>query len=257
MNVLLRANGLALRHGDIIAIDDVALDICAGEFVGVIGPNGAGKSSLLSILAGVTQPDTGAIAIDGRDSATLTPIERAQRIAYLPQARPVHWSLPVRDLIALGRFAYGGPALRRQEDESAVESAISRLDLRALQHRPAHALSGGELTRAHLARLLASSAPIIIADEPTTALDPARGFDVMEILRERAQNGGAVIAAIHDLPMAMRYCSRLVVLSNGRIVGDGEPGAIAEAGLFERAFDVRLIAAPENAPESFSVEPIA
>lgn len=194
-------------------IDGVDLHIAPGEFVGLIGPNGAGKTTLLRAALGLL-PTSGKSNI-----ADMSLAERARHAAFIPQSREIAWPMPVEALVALGRIAHAAAA--RQTDRAAIESALNALDLNNLRHRPATELSGGEQTRALIARALAQEAPLLIADEPITSLDPAAQIRVMRLFSQLATKGGAVLASLHDLGLAARHCSRLVLLDKGQIVADG------------------------------------
>ena len=215
----------------------LTLGASPGEFIAIIGPNGAGKSTMLRAAAGLLSVDDGAVKIDGSEITALTPIERARRLSYLPQSRPVYWAMPVRAIVALGRFAYGdGDGLAAKS--VAVESAMEEAGVTHLADRSAAALSGGELARVHFARALAGETPILIADEPTTALDPAHQLSVMSLLHQKAAHGRLVIAALHDLDLAARYATRIVILNNGTIVGDGPPAQAITPAMLRDVFNV-------------------
>jgi iron complex transport system ATP-binding protein len=212
--------GLRVDRAGRPVVEDAAFTASAGEFIGVVGPNGAGKSTLLKAIAGVERPAKGAVRIGGANVLSITPRERAKRLAYLPQAREVHWAISVEAVVALGRFAYGSPHRFSKADQAAVDRALGAADMTEFRERVALTLSGGEQARMHLARAVAAETSILIADEPTAALDLRHALAVMAMLRTKAEAGGLVIAALHDLDLAARHCSRLIVLNRGRIVAD-------------------------------------
>ncbi|MHA7871817.1 MAG: ABC transporter ATP-binding protein, partial [Hyphococcus sp.] len=238
---LLKLADISVSLGGRGVLESVSLEVSAGEFVGLIGPNGAGKSTLLRAAAGLAPLSGGERRIDSAPVSTLTPIDRARRLAYLPQARPVFWSLPARAIVALGRFAYGNALSENDADRQAVDRALEECGGAHLASREAHTLSGGELARIHLARAMAGEAPILLADEPITALDPAHQLSVMGLLRKKADEGRAVVAALHDLNLAARYCTRLAVLHQGRIVTDGAPADALTAEVMRDVFGIDLI----------------
>jgi iron complex transport system ATP-binding protein len=209
-------------HDGRAVLKDVSLRLAPGTFAALLGPNGAGKTTLLRAALGLLPTQAGAIALAGADPRGMSGPARARIAAYLPQSRPLAWPLQVRDLVALGRFAYGATLGRLgAADERAVARALAACDLEGLAQRRIDCLSGGELARAHVARALAAEAPIILADEPTAALDPLQAWRVMELLARFAASGGAVLAAIHDVTLAARFANRAIVLAEGRIAADG------------------------------------
>jgi iron complex transport system ATP-binding protein len=220
----LTAQGVNVSLGSRAVLHDVSLELASGHLVALVGPNGAGKTTLLRALAGLV-PATGDIAIGGRTLASLSLRERARRFAYLPQGHIVHWPLPSRDIVALGRYPHGAtdPARLSPSDREAVTRAMQAADVVAFADRRATELSGGERSRVALARVLAVEAPVILADEPTSSLDPRHQLDVMTTLRKAADGGVLVIVVTHDLGLAARFADRVLVLSSGRLVSQGKP----------------------------------
>lgn len=217
------------RHGRTV-LDGVDLEIGEGEFLGLLGPNGAGKTTLLRAALGL-------LPAAGRSSlAALDIAERARTAAFMPQGREIAWPMPVEALVALGRIAH--PAAARAADRAAIDRAIAALGLAPLRHRPATELSGGEQARALIARALAQETPILIADEPVAGLDPAAQISTMRLFARLAAAGGTVIASLHDLGLAARHCTRLVLLHEGRIAADGPPETVLTADNLARVFGV-------------------
>lgn len=230
MKSLLSAQNVIFSRDGNLILNDASAGINAGEFVGLIGPNGAGKSSLLRILAGLQIPDAGVIGLSLNGNAQLQPLanipprERAQTLAYLPQQEVPAWPLQVEHLVGLGRAPWHKPMSGKSpRDKQAIERALELTELQSLRQRIVTTLSGGELQRTLLARVFAGEPRIILADEPIAALDPYHQLHVMELLAEHAQQGGAVFAALHDLSLAARFCSRLILMHQGKILADGEP----------------------------------
>lgn len=203
-------------------LDRASLLLEPGELVVLLGPNGAGKTSLIRVALGLVRPDGGSAAIAGADPAAMTAGERARAVTYLPQIRDLAWPVRVRDVVALGRFAYGAaPARLGEADNLAVAHAIAACDLCDLADRATDTLSGGELARVHIARALASQAPLIVADEPVASLDPRHQHQVMRLIRGFVDRGGGALVVLHDLDLAALYADRLVWMSEGRTLVDG------------------------------------
>ena len=223
---LLAATGLHVSLGGKPVLRGLDLAVGAGEFVGLIGPNGAGKSTLLRAVLGLL-PFTGEILLDGEDTAAMRARQRAKKVAYLAQEREIAWAVPVETVVALGRAPHRpGFAAPTAADRAIVEEAMRRMDVTGFRHRIATELSGGEKARVLAARALAQDTPLLLADEPTAGLDPAHQIALMRVFGELAASGRGVVASLHDLGLAARWCSRLVLLDGGRIVADGRPGEV-------------------------------
>jgi iron complex transport system ATP-binding protein len=223
----LTAQSLDVTLAGRLVLKDISLALSPGHLVALVGPNGAGKTTLLRALAGLV-PSNGVIEVDGAALSSLSLRERARRFAYLPQGHIVHWPLPARDIVALGRYPHGAtdPARLTPRDRDAVLRAMQLTDVVEFSDRRVTELSGGERSRVALARVFAVEAPVILADEPTSSLDPRHQIDVMKTLRQAADKGALVIVVTHDLGLAARFADTLLVLSEGRLVSQG---AAAEA----------------------------
>ena len=231
---LLDLYNLTVRAGRIKRVNDATLTVGRGECVGLIGPNGAGKTTLMRAALGLQ-------AHDGISSMLqMTPAARARHVAFLPQKRSVAWPVTVRDLVALGLLPARGPGLRMPNAVAQrVDAVLHTLDIEALADRLATSLSGGELARVLFARVLVQDTPLVIADEPTASLDPAQQIALMERLRAVAQSGRGVLVSLHDLGLAARYCTRLVVMQAGRIVADGAPLQVLTLDVLADVFQIR------------------
>lgn len=210
-------------------LHDVSLRLAAGECVGLIGPNGAGKTTLMRAALGLVRH---------RGSSSLTAMQpgaRARHAGFLPQTRSVAWPVTVRDLVALGRMPWraGG------DPGPAVATALAQVGLVALAGREATTLSGGELARALLARVLVQDTPLVLADEPVAGLDPAQQIAVLRLLRGLAGQGRGVLVSLHDLSLAARFCTRIIVLDRGHLVADGAPQAVLTPDLLARVFGLQ------------------
>ncbi|MGH8256159.1 MAG: ABC transporter ATP-binding protein [Steroidobacteraceae bacterium] len=235
----LAARHVSVRRGGRSILDDVSLSASAGEFIAVIGPNGAGKSTLLAALAGLWRPTCGEIVLDERAIERIAARVLAVRRAYLPQNPRCEWPLSVERLVALGLTPIL-PAIGALPPEHLrrIERVLALCDLSDRRLQAVTTLSGGELTRAMLARALVADPQILIADEPIAGLDPRHALDTMQRLAAYARSGKLVIASLHDLTLAARYASRIVALAAGRVMGDGPTGATLTAELLRQTFEV-------------------
>jgi iron complex transport system ATP-binding protein len=233
------ADDVHVRLGARAALAGIDIAIEPGALTIVVGPNGAGKTTLLRAFAGLLAPHRGIITIDARPLHALRPSERARTIAYLPQGGSIAWPIPVASVVALGRMPYGerGEALP-EAGRRAVAAAIAALGLQGFEERPATELSGGERARVLLARALATEAPILLADEPVAALDPRHQLLVLDLLRDRARAGAAVVAVTHDLPLAARFAERIILMREGRLLADGTPREVLTARHLAASFGI-------------------
>jgi iron complex transport system ATP-binding protein len=228
--------GVALGGREIVR--DVSASLAAGGLVALIGPNGAGKTTLLRALAGLL-PASGSIRLDGRDVAALSPRKRATRMAYLPQGHQAHWPLPARDIVALGRYPHGAdPSRLSPADAAIVADAMAQADCAAFADRDVLTLSGGERARVMMARVLAVQAPVLLADEPTAALDPRHQIGVMAVLKAEARRGALVVAVTHDITLAARFADRVLLMQDGALAADGPPADVLTPAALRAVYGV-------------------
>jgi iron complex transport system ATP-binding protein len=238
-------------------VEDVTLSVSPGCWTTLIGPNGAGKTTLLRAVAGVVAHG-GSIAVAGRDPHSMTAPERARELAIVWQSPLLPLDMTVREYVLLGRTAHLGMLGRAGAgDARAVAGAIGRLDLDRLAERLLGELSGGERQRAALARALAQEAPVLVLDEPTTALDVGRQQEVLELVGElRAERGLTVLGAMHDLTLAGQYADRLALLDGGRLVSHGLPAEVLTQTLIARHYRARVdVVLVDGAPVVLPVRP--
>lgn len=219
----------------------IGLTLTGGEVVGVLGPNGSGKTTLLRGGLGLLGPGHGLILWDERPLAELTEVQRAQLVGYLPQERHVGWNLAAQDVVALG-----APDLAPPQSEEAAQYYLGKVGLKRLAGRGVLDMSGGERARVLLARLLATRAAVLIADEPAAGLDPEAQLHMLDLLRAEAARGASVVVTLHDLTLAARYCDRLLVLRNGRAVAEGAPEEALSPEVLKEVFhlDGQLVETP-------------
>jgi iron complex transport system ATP-binding protein len=246
---MLAAENVRVTRGGRTILRDISVQAHAGEFIAVLGPNGAGKSTLLSVLAGLLKPDSGKVMLDARAIARVSELARLR--AYLPQNPHLEWPISVERLVALGLTpklpATGGlPSSFAPQ----ITRALEQCDLVEKRDQPATTLSGGEFARAMLARAIVAEPKILIVDEPITGLDPRHAMASMRLLSDIARGGTLVIASLHDLTLAARHASRVVVLVDGAVVGDAD--SLTEE-LIHRAFGVRSMVTGLGDSRSFTL----
>ena len=251
------AQGLTCTAETHPLIDNV--DLCAdkGQFVGLIGPNGAGKSTLLRTLARILQRTEGTVRLGGRDLDALSAREVAAFLALVPQATPYTQGFHAFELVLMGRYPHLGPfAVEGAADTSAAMAAMSQTETGAFADRTLETLSGGERQRVFLARAVAQRSRVLLLDEPTANLDILHQLKILDLVRRLVDEGLTAVAAIHDLNLAARYCDRLVVLSRGRVLAEGEPSAVLLPEVLAAAFGIRARVYSDPVTGSPVVSPI-
>lgn len=217
----IETRGLGVRAGDTTLLHATDLAITGGSWVSIIGPNGAGKSTLLRAMVGAARSN-GSVSVNGKDLADMKRTERARTLAWVPQVPIIPPGFRVLDYVLLGRTPHRHPlAAERPRDLEVVHHVLTDLDLEALAGREVASLSGGERQRVIIARALAQEAPVLLLDEPTTALDLGHQQEVLLLLDRLRHEGRTVVSTMHDLTMAGQFADRIILLANGRIVADG------------------------------------
>jgi iron complex transport system ATP-binding protein len=237
----LSVRGLQVELGQKSIVRDVDLDIAVGQWICIIGPNGAGKSSLLKALAGII-PSTGEILIDESNMRDLSERDRACWIAYVAQEPVMPAGMRVFDYVLLGRTAHLKMlATESPKDLEIAHYVISQLDLDQFIDRDVATLSGGERQRVAIARALTQASPIILLDEPTTALDVGYQQEVLELIdRLRKENKIAVVSTMHDLTVSGLYPDRLMLLSGGNVVASGSAESVLTPENIEKHYGAKV-----------------
>jgi iron complex transport system ATP-binding protein len=238
----LQIAGLTVAEHGRTLLDGVSLELAAGEVLGVVGPNGAGKTTLLRAALGLRRRQAGEVRLDGRRFEAIGKAERARLVGYMPQERRVAWNMPARDIAALGvTDQAAGAAL------AVADACLAEMEIGALAARGVLDMSGGERARVLLARLLATRAALLVADEPAAGLDPEAQFLILERLRARAEAGASVIVTLHDLTLAARACDRIAVLNHGRLVALAAPLEALTPGVLAEVFGLDGALTPSHA----------
>ncbi len=238
----LNVANVSVSAGDAPVLNNVSFSSKKNELIAIVGPNGAGKTTLLKTIVGLTAPDTGRVTLGAKSLADFSPLDRARHLAYLPQHRPIAWPMRVRDIVALGRFAFGGvPGRLSTEDAVAVDEALKACELTPFATRQANTLSGGELARVHIARAFAAKTPVLLADEPIAALDTRMQLKILSLIKEYVETGGSAIIVVHDIALAANVADRMIWMQNGEIVADDAPTASVTQDRLSAVFDVNAI----------------
>lgn len=215
--------GLCQRYGKAVVFENVSFSLPQGAFLALLGPNGTGKTTLLKSIGMLLPPTKGRCLLDGGDLAAMTPAQRAQQVAYLPQSTHAPFPMQVMDAVMMGRFPYTAFAPKREDREEAAH-ALERLGLSALAFRDLSRLSGGERQQVFLARVLVQKPRLLLLDEPTSNLDLKNQLQTMHLVQTLCQTEGlTAAAAIHDLNLAAMFCTHFLLLHAGALFAFGGP----------------------------------
>lgn len=246
----LYGQGLSLRYDQRVVADGLSVSIPDQSLTMIIGPNACGKSTLLRALSRMLKPARGSVVLNGADIASYGTKEVARRLGLLPQTSIAPDGITVADLVARGRYPHQG--FFRQwsaDDERVVNEAMERTQVADLAARYVDELSGGQRQRVWLAMALAQETPMLLLDEPTTYLDIAHQIEVLDLCAELHEGGGrTIVVVMHELNLAVRYATHLIVMRDGRILAHGDPREVVTPQLILDTFDLpcRIIEDPET-----------
>ncbi|SEE38723.1 iron complex transport system ATP-binding protein [Jiangella alba] len=239
----LAARGVDLAYGRDVVVRAATIELRPGLVTALIGPNGSGKSTLLRALARLHLPTTGAISFDdGTDVLSLDPRELARRVTLLAQSRSTPGGLSVRELVEYGRHPHRARWSGRDPGaEQAIARAMTLTGIEALADRPVQALSGGQAQRVWLASCLAQDTGLLLLDEPTTFLDLRYQIEILDVVRELADDHGIGVGLVlHDLDQAAAIADRVLLLEGGTVTADGAPHEVLTPENLSRAYGIRV-----------------
>jgi iron complex transport system ATP-binding protein len=238
---MISCRNVSVSLGDHLVLDAVDLNVERGSWLSIVGPNGAGKSTLLRFLAGLVT-GAGDLHLAGRPAASLARRERAQLVALVPQSPVIPDGMRVIDYVLLGRTPHIRTlGVEGPRDVAAVHDALAHLELLDFAAREVGTLSGGERQRVLIARALAQGSPLVLLDEPTTALDVGHQQQVLELIDDlRREHDLTVVTTMHDLTLAGQYAERLVLLDSGRVMVDGAADEVLTEENLARYYGARV-----------------
>ncbi len=235
---MIEMRGVGFGYRDKTVLKGIDLQLRRGELTAIVGPNGCGKTTLLRLMGRLSEPQSGELLLCSKPYSMYSRRNFAKNVALMPQTRTIP-AMTVWEFVSHGRYPYLDFSQKlSQRDERAVALAMQKTETEAFAQRDLQQLSGGERQRAYLAFLLAQETPVALLDEPTTYLDIAAQYSVMRILGKMRDDGKCVTAVLHDLPLAMEFCDRVIVMNNGRICADGMPCELAQSDVWRTVFGV-------------------
>ena len=237
--------------------EDLSVEIPDGSFTVIVGPNACGKSTLLRALARLLKPSAGDVLLDGKSIASYRPKEVARRLGLLPQTSIAPDGITVADLVARGRYPHQGIIRQWTDaDEAAVLAALAATGTTELSPRLVDELSGGQRQRVWVAMVLAQQTPLLLLDEPTTFLDIAHQYELLELFTDLHLAGNTLVAVLHDLNQAARYATHLIAMKDGAIVATGTPEEVVTEALVEEVFGLPCRVLPDPVTGTPTVVPL-
>lgn len=239
-------------------VDDLTLEVPAGQLTAVVGPNGSGKSTLLRGMSRLLVPRSGQVLLDGKDIHQLPARELARRLGVLPQGPVTPEGITAAELVSRGRHPHRGLFGRlTAEDDAAIEEALRAVELTELRDRPVDQLSGGQRQRVWIAMALAQETDILLLDEPTTFLDLTHQFEVLDLLVDlNRSDDRTIVLVLHDLNQACRFGDHLIAMKDGAIVAEGNPSDVITEAVVQDVFGLAVKVVPDPVAGTPMVVPI-
>jgi iron complex transport system ATP-binding protein len=241
---LLEARDVDVGYNGRLVLKGASAAARPGRVLGIVGPNGSGKTTLLKTMAGLVRPKAGEARLDGEPMAALPRETIARKIALVLPETTIPFDILVEEVAGMGRAPHQRPLqLDSSKDLRMVAEALRRAGASHLRGRDFNGISAGERQRVAIARALAQEPKVLLLDEPTSHLDVAAALEVMALLRTLAAEGMALIAVVHDLSLALRFCDETIVMSEGRCVARGRPETTLTPTLLAKVFHASFLVA--------------
>ena len=221
-------------------ISDISFEVERGSVISVIGPNGCGKSTLMRSIAGIIDIYNGETVIDGEPAEKLGRLGVARKISYLAQGKSVP-DMTVGQMVLHGRFPHlSYPRRYSKRDREIARDAMSAVGVLELEGCPMNSLSGGMRQNAYIAMALAQDSDYILLDEPTTYLDASHQMTLMDMLCGLSKRGKGIVAVLHDIPLALGYSDKILLMHEGRVLCFGSPDEVLDSGMIEKVLGLAV-----------------
>lgn len=244
---MLEAKNLTFRVKDRSLINNISMTFKAAALYGILGPNGSGKTTLLKNLSGIWLPSEGTVTWQGQPLFQLPRMQISRIISLVPQAPQLSFNFTAAEMVAMGRYAHKD----NKKNAEMIEHSLISVDAWHLRDRPLMQLSGGERQRIYIARALATEAPVILLDEPTSHLDLRHQLEIWDLLRNLTADNRIIITAVHDLLAAKRFCEEVAILNRGECIASGSYASVMEPDILHNIFGIRV---NEDSPAFFDIK---
>lgn len=252
---------IQLNNVDVIIDDqkilqDITFSVKQGCLLGLIGPNGSGKSTLLKAIATLLPTMSGKILIENEEHLSYSQKALAKKMSYVPQETFLAFDFSARDVVAMGRHIYGSVfKSETKKDRQRIEWAMQKTKTLPLMHQSVLNLSGGQRQLVMIAKALAQDTPIMLLDEPISALDVHYQLHILSLLKELCEQGQTMIVVLHDLNLAARFCHRLLLLNNGAIKKHGIPEEVLTEHVLKEVYHVQADIRKDPSVNAITITP--
>ena len=239
---LIAAENITYAYETSLVLKDLSVSIKEKDYIGLIGPNGSGKSTLLKVMGGILKTDSGSIQFKKSHVSKINKKLFAQSVSLIPQDHPMIFPFKVSEIVMMGRHPYLSPlSFESEEDFDITRRAMETTMTSQFADRYFNEISGGEKQRVMIASALAQKPEIMLLDEPTSALDLKYQVQILNILKNlNVHHNMTLVMAMHDLNLASRFCNRLLLLNEGKIVRDGTPKQVLEKNILEQVYGIEI-----------------
>lgn len=253
---MIKINDLSVSLNDKNILKSIDILIKPGEYFGLIGPNGSGKTTLLKTIAQLISFDQGTIQITGNDQSTYNHKEMAQQLSYVPQDTHIDFDFNVKDIVAMGRHAHGGLFSRNEDDEEIIKEAMVATNTWRFANASILNLSGGQRQLVFIAKALAQDTPIILLDEPISALDVYYQMHILKLLEGLTEQGKTVVTVLHDLNLAARFCRKILLLKEGEVEAYGDSEEVLTKRTLKETYNINAKVRQDKLIQALNVTPL-
>lgn len=237
-------------------LKDINIHVKRGEYVGLIGPNGSGKTTLLKTIVQLIASQQGEIRISGNPQSSYKHKEMARQLSYVPQDTHIDFDFNVKDIVAMGRHAHGGIFHKNKEDDDMIQKSMVATNTWRFKDHSILNLSGGQRQLVFIAKALAQDAPVILLDEPISALDIFYQMHILKLLDQLTDQGKTIVIVLHDLNLAARFCKKIVLLKNGQVEAYGESKEVLTTDHLKNTYHIDATIREDSLIQALQITPL-
>ncbi|MDP8011826.1 MAG: ABC transporter ATP-binding protein [Thermoplasmata archaeon] len=237
---MIEVKSLKFSYNDHSVLKGISFIVKNNEILGILGPNGSGKTTLLNLIGGILKKKEGEILINGKKIENYSRKELARIMAFVPQDTSTAFDFNVFEIVSMGRYPHLGIMdSLTEKDKNIIIEALKKTEIYDLRNKSTRQISGGERQRVFIARAIAQDPEIILLDEPTSNLDIKYQIEILDIIERMRSQGKTILMSMHDVNLAVRYCTKIALIHNGNILAFGEPENVINEKNIEIAYGIK------------------